>query len=338
MFAFQPLFLLLAAVVGVVGAPASPVTVTIYLEKVTPTPTTAIETPVTPVALIDAGIPTDYAAIKAGEDFKLADFGDIFGAFDSTTPELNPHMAPVQGLGNVTAFIHLTNVDYGPTRAFLADDPGDVTRQVLQYNREHPQNHIPHFVICVSSRGRPHMYTRSEIYQAIRLGLHDLASPANPQFPGWPRALGFRRPAIRPAEVGEATGRLFEYPMNFRVYYDDLVNHDRALTRAGMVDRVVFDTDGLFAGILRFHDNDYWHYCYPEGFSGIFHPRRPMGGDESAEGMQDALNVWVNEFNGPFWVTQDHFFPPIGTATEPTNPATETQTRRQGEGRSEQNR
>ncbi|KAI0377483.1 hypothetical protein F5Y04DRAFT_284772 [Hypomontagnella monticulosa] len=139
------------------------------------------------------------------------------------------------------------------------------------FNERFPDNAIPSFVICSSWNRAPRMYTQTEIFLAIQSGLRDLQTPLDPASrrhgPTWPRVLGyFSNPALRPRDIGDASDLLIEYPLRRR--------EDESGSNDGVLDRVIFDTRGLFVGIMRYHGRNNWHYCYPEGFTGLFTPRR----------------------------------------------------------------
>ncbi|KAI1138164.1 hypothetical protein F5Y05DRAFT_419023 [Hypoxylon sp. FL0543] len=172
------------------------------------------------------------------------------------------------------------------------------------YNFNSPANEIPSFVLCASLRSLPRLYTQEEIFMTIKTAVKDLSPDTHPDDralgASWPRPLDIRRAYLLPREFGDAVGRLFEYPIDTRdlgIRLHPVSDDSENRTPELVVDRVVFDRDGLFAGILRYHDRDHWHYCYPEGWLNMLTFRRRHAGRESLtmgnpEAWQETLEYW----------------------------------------------
>ncbi|KAI1414961.1 hypothetical protein F5Y13DRAFT_196948 [Hypoxylon sp. FL1857] len=302
---FLTFLALLVAILGAAGAKEPTKTSSRSEAGLTTTTTTDLYGPME-TALIDFDyiLIDDFSVLK--EDGKLTELDALFGfPVGRITPEAPPILAPVDIL------VYTSTTNGVNLQADQAVDPVlDDNVLANNYNTDHPGNRIPSFVWCVSTRGAARRYNRTEIYLAIQQGLYEMSPTVHRDDrtfgPTWPRPLGTRRGYLRPREVGEATGRLFEYPLGVRDI--GLRPHpvdDYSIPAIEVIDRVTFDRDGLFTGILRYHDSDHWHYCYPEGWHSMLAFRRRHAAPEngamhSPEAMWGAVERWGEDFRAGY--------------------------------------
>ncbi|KAI0137605.1 hypothetical protein F4776DRAFT_671016 [Hypoxylon sp. NC0597] len=193
-------------------------------------------------------------------------------------------------------------------------DPGlnfklDLYLQIADYNERNPGHRIPTFAWCYSTRSEPRLYTRDEIFLAMREGVHAFDPADRPDDStleaSWPRPLGLRQAPMDPHNTMGPTGRLFQYPVGIgdldsradpvRDDVDNEEDDDHRIVEEP-VDRVTFNRDGLYTGVLRYHDDDDWHYCLPEDWRNKIPFHRRHSGYDSLRVLVKTIERWVEDF------------------------------------------
>ncbi|KAI2620401.1 hypothetical protein GGR54DRAFT_647324 [Hypoxylon sp. NC1633] len=263
---FFSVFVMLMAVIVAAGI-SQPNITTGLADFKDHTPAMAYVVITTPVTHIDLASSQQYSIIKsemkfdelyAGCGFQFGNVNKlnaIFGFPVNATSETTP----VHPMVNISAFP-------APVIEYMYPPYGE---RIARYHQRNPLNRIPAFVLCTSLHGRPRMYTRHEIYMALATAqITQITMRHNGEGSvgsRWPRPFASRRPDMRPRNLGNSTGRLIEYPVGTR---------DQELNGT-YPDRVVFDTNGLYVGMIRYHSSLDWHWCYPADRT-VFRRRRTV--------------------------------------------------------------
>ncbi|OTA68500.1 hypothetical protein K449DRAFT_429357 [Hypoxylon sp. EC38] len=201
--------------------------------------------------------------------------------------------------------------------------PG-IYQQITDYNTRNPSHKIPPFVWCFSSRAAPHLYTSDKIFLAMQKGTHNLDSDVRPfdsALEGsWPRPLAPRQAPMAPQGTIGPTGRLFQYPVSIQEsdsrvgpvsnnnnhpyhhhHHHSHHSHHSHHIAEEVIDRVIFNRSGLYTGVLRYHDDDHWHYCAPEDWRNTSPSYHQWDGGENftmhmMEAFLGSLERWLEGF------------------------------------------